>query len=91
MGEKRMPEVGQHVVFHDAKGVGHDALITCVHFEECVNLVFVSGDESRQDTNGRQIERDSSSQHKSVVGGVHGHYWRFLDEEPNEFSVPAAT
>jgi hypothetical protein len=88
---KRMPEVGKTVVFHDSKGVGHEALVVCVHFEECINLVYVSGDESRQDVNGRQIERESSCQHKSVVGGVHGQYWRFPDEEPNEYSQPAQT
>ena len=88
---KRMPKVGEVVIFHDSKGEGHNALIVCVHFEECVNLVYVSSDESRTDQQGRQIERDSSSQHKSVVGGVHGNYWRFLDEEPNKYSAPAAT
>jgi hypothetical protein len=89
MGE-RMPEVGKLVIFHDSRGVAHDALPTQVHFAECVCLVFVSSDESRQDSCGRQIERANSCQHKSVVGGVHGNYWRFPDEEPNEYSEPTS-
>lgn len=90
MGE-RMPEIGEVVIFHDAHGKEHKALVCCVHHETCINHVYVSSDPSRQDTNGRQIERDSSSQHKSMMGGVHGNYWRFPDEEPNVYSDPAAT
>lgn len=90
MGQ-RMPEVGKVVFFHDSRGKEHEALVVLVHHETCINLVYVSSDESRQDSNGRQIERDSSSQHKSMMGGVHGNYWRFPDEKPNTYSPPAAT
>lgn len=46
-----------------------------------VNVVFVSGDLSRTDSYGRQIERSSSVPHARE--GAHGFYWRFEDEKPN--------
>lgn len=48
----------------------------------CINLVFVSDDPNRQDSNGRQIERASSVSHISD-NCVHGYNWRWPDEEPN--------
>jgi len=85
----QMPKLGQFVVFHDQKGQPHDALITAVWSEECVNVLFVSSDERRKDDTGRQIERSASVQHKSVQT-VHGFYWRFAEEEPNPYKAPVA-
>jgi hypothetical protein len=85
----RKADVGQVVVFHNARGVPHNALVTVAWTETCVNLVFVSGDEAKKDQYGRQIERETSVQHKSVQG-VHGNYWRFPDEEPNPYHEPAS-
>ena len=48
----------------------------------CVNLLWVSSDPKRQDSYGRQTERESSVVH-ATSSGVHGAYWRFDDEEPN--------
>ena len=90
MGD-RMPEVGEAVVFHDSMGVGHNALVVCSHTETCVNLVHVSSNEEEKDRQGRQIRRESSCQHISLMGGVHGNYWRYPEETPNEYSPPAAT
>ena len=84
----RAVNVKDHVIYHDEKGRSHQALVTAVHGPNtdgsipCINLVFVSGDETRQDQYGRQIERLTSIVHKSN-SSAHGFYFRFEDEEPN--------
>lgn len=74
-------KVRDAVVFYDEFRRPHDALLVCIHsqgmsmaeFHEthgsypCVNLVWVSGDESRTDNNGRQLERQSSVVHKDSM------------------------
>lgn len=97
--ELSYPRVGDTVIYHDEYGKAYNALLTAVHGWEtegiaiadqmpCVNLLYVSGDENRQDNYGRQVERVSSAVHKSMNGGVHGNYWRTAQEEPNEYSTP---
>jgi hypothetical protein len=95
------PNVGDVVVFHDQKGVAHNALVTCYHGQVdeagevcgnvgCVNLIFVSGDESRKDGYGRQTEHESSVPY--VVGwNAHGFYWRWQDDKPIPYREPAAS
>lgn len=75
----RQPQCGEVVVYVDPVGMRRPALVTQPWGPTCVNLVFVSGDESRSDSYGRQIERQSSCVHVSVMP-VHGNYWRFTDE-----------
>jgi hypothetical protein len=87
MAEGRTPCVGQPVVWHDSVGKAHDAIVTVAWSPTMVNVVFVSSDEAKQDSYGRQIERATSCQHKSV-NQVHGYYWRFQDEEPNPYVAP---
>lgn len=65
-------KVGDHIIYIDSKFVEHDALATRV-WPGCgggavpgCNLVIVSGDESKDDPYGRQIERASSIVHKST-------------------------
>lgn len=84
------PQLGEAVVFCDPRGVDHDALITAVWGPDCINLVFVSGDESRKDSYGRQVERDTSVVHVSR-SDVHGFYWRYKDEERNPYKAPLQT
>lgn len=86
----RKPSVGDAVIFHDPKGNPHNALVTTVWSETLVNVVFVSDDENRQDSYGRQIERSTSLMHASVMN-VHGNYWRYADEEPRAYQAPAQT
>lgn len=86
----KKPEVGQPVVWHDERGVAHDALVIAVWSEDCINLVTVQKDGTMKDEYGRQIRRVTSQQHKSVVN-VHGHYWRFPEEEPNPLVAPEQT
>lgn len=87
MAEERMPHVGDVVKWHDSRGQCYNALVTAVWGPKCINLVFVSGDESKQDSCGRQMERQTSATHKSY-NNVHGFYWRFDDEEPNGYTPP---
>jgi hypothetical protein len=80
--EERKVNVGETVIYHDPVGTPFNALVTAVWTPTCINVVIVSDDESRTDSYGRQIERRTSLQHKSLVP-VHGNYFRFQDEEPN--------
>lgn len=71
---------GQHITYVDEHGIERDALVTCWHGspgaeETCINLVFVTGDEKRVDSSGRQIERRSSIVHESRMS-AHGNFWR---------------
>lgn len=83
----RTPKVGQTVVWHNAVGLAHQALVTAVWSPTCINLVVVSSDDKKQDDCGRQIERYTSSSHGKTMN-VHGFYWRFEDEEPNAYVPP---
>jgi hypothetical protein len=90
MSEVKSVNVGEVVVFHDAKGNPFNALVTAVWSQlpiGCSNLVMVQDDESMKDQYGRQIVRQTSVSHKDNMH-VHGYYWRFLDEEPNPYIAP---
>lgn len=84
----RKPELGKTVVYCDPSGVDHEALVTAVCSETCCNLLWVSGDESKTDTYGRQIERQTSVTHAAVTGQAHGNYWRHADEPRNPVKPP---
>lgn len=86
----RIPKLGESIVFCDPKGMDHDALITAVWSETCVNIVYVSSDENRKDSYGRQLERETSLVHVSQ-SEVHGFYWRFHEEERNPYKAPLET
>ncbi len=76
---ERELEHGTHIIFVDEHGVSRDALVTAWHGESCCNLVFVTGDEKRSDSYGRQIERHSSVVHDANQP-AHGMYWHWPDE-----------
>ncbi len=85
--------VGDVVVFHDARNQPHHALVTAVWSNwdnPCINVCYVSSDEDRKDSYGRQIERNTSVSHGSGQSAA-GHYWRRLDEAPNVYAPPSAT
>lgn len=48
--------------------------------EPCCNLLFVTGDEAKTDSYGRQTERRSSCVHKSSQT-AHGNFWCWPDEQ----------
>ena len=87
MSDERVPKVGDAVIFCDTSSVDHNALVTVVHGPQCVNLVCVSADATRQDQYGRQIERPSSVQRMSDYS-AHGYYFRFPDEPKKEYKEP---
>ena len=53
-------KVGDAVVFVDPVRREHPAIVTAVWSRDCVNVVFVSTDENKSDSYGRQIERETS-------------------------------
>jgi hypothetical protein len=55
------PQLGHAVIYHDPVGTPHDALVTAVWSPTYINVVFVSGDDTKQDPYGRQIERSTST------------------------------
>ena len=89
---ERKYEIGGHVIYVDQWGIPRDALITVWWCgtqeiyayvsdsgEPGCNLVFVSGDDNRKDSCGRQISRETSVIHKSAQP-AHGFYWCWKDE-----------
>ena len=62
---KREVKVGDAVRFFDSYKKEHAALVTAVHSQTCINVVFVSEDVTKSDTYGRQIERQTSVSHIS--------------------------
>lgn len=84
------PEIGGVAIYHDSRGVAHNALVTAVWSPTMINVVVVSKDENRQDDCGRQTERVTSVGHKDNPGTTHGRYFRFADEEANEYVAPVA-
>jgi hypothetical protein len=82
---ERKPVIGSLVVFVDPHSVPRPALLTQVwqpwgdSQEPSVNLVFVSGDENRKDSCGRQTEHSTSVPHRSNQAAP-GLYWKWPDE-----------
>jgi hypothetical protein len=80
------------IVYVDPLGKPHSALVTVwwtgtqdvptyrsESGEPGCNLVYVSGDETKRDPYGRQLERSTSVVHKSKQP-AHGNYWCWPDE-----------
>jgi hypothetical protein len=76
---KQKPEVGQHVVYVDTSGKEHDALVTAVWSQVCVNVVFVNA-EKGNDQYGAQLDRYATSCSIWQPTSAHGNYWRYADQ-----------
>ena len=86
----RRPDVGEHVIYCDPKGIDHDALVTA-DWGKCINVVYVTKDASRHDQYGRQLDRSATSVADADSGfAVHGRYWRFPGEEKIPYNPPIA-
>lgn len=80
-------EIGQGVIYVDKYGKARDALVTNwwhqsperPDSEASVNIVFISDDVQKDDTYGRQLERETSVVHKSQQSAP-GFYWCWPDE-----------
>jgi len=72
-------EIGSVVVYIDPTRGRHNALVTNVFGPQCCNVLWVSGDDSKQDPYGRQIERQSSCCHTSM-NQAKANCWCWPDE-----------
>lgn len=79
-------KVGCVVVWVDAHGVQHDALVTAVwgkpDEQPCINLVYVDADAAKHDNYGRQIARQTSVVYRTKQA-AHGWYYMLPGETPN--------
>lgn len=67
--ENMRKQIGDTVTFIDDKRKEHNALVTAVWSDTCINIVLVSDDESKTDQYGRQLERHTSVSHASLQTG----------------------
>lgn len=89
MAEDKLAIVGEHVIYTDEVGVDHDALVTAVWGPYCINCLYVSLDDNKQDQYGRQIERPSSVQ-KMGQTTAWGRCFRFVGEEKKAMTPAVA-
>lgn len=75
----RKPVYGEQIVFIDSFRKKHNALVTAPWSDTCVNLLYVSDDEQKSDSYGRQIERETSCVHISL-NDAKAMCWAFADE-----------
>ena len=80
-------KVGDHVIWVDPVGRQFNALVTAVWSQTCINVVFVSNDESKTDSYGRQIERETSVCNR-LSTTVHGRYFMMPGDTPNPIVQP---
>lgn len=91
MTEQRIPVVGEAVKVVTSDYRETFGLVTAVHgvgmmqgdkfMQPCINVVYTSGDETKRDVYGRQIERDLTSlQHFDQTAGMpkRGRYYDFI-------------
>lgn len=90
MNKDKMPEVGEAVIYCNPVGQDHNAIITAVWGVTCCNVVFVSGDPTKTDTYGRQIERQTSLQ-RVGPNTTYGQYFRYADDEKIAVTAPVGT
>ena len=75
--EERAVEVGDVVTYVDELGKKHNALVLINHGgtpTSAINVVYLSDDETKRDSYGRQVERASSVSRKSEYT-AHGRYY----------------
>lgn len=76
--KSRMPVIGEFVKVVDEFGGPHDGLVTNA-WARTTNVVYVTGDKTKTDQYGQQIERQTSCMHKLDTSAP-GRYWYFADE-----------
>lgn len=92
-------KIGDPVTYVDPTGVERPALVICV-FGQCdaagrllhapsINVVYVSPDQSREDSYGRQFERATSVVY-CTNQPAHGNFWRFASGDENQDPACAA-
>ena len=63
--EEKTLEISDVVTYRDENRVDHQALVCAVHGPACINVAYLSADEAKRDSYGRQVEHASSVQLKS--------------------------
>lgn len=81
-------QVGDSVLFTEPNGTDRQALVTAVWSPSCINVVFVDGDEAKQDQYGRQIKRATSVSWAGSTGVAHGYIWRLPGEPKPAYKPP---
>lgn len=87
-------QIGGRCIYTDTHGVDHDALVTNgfgangIGKSAAINVAYVSDDQTRLDSYGRQLEREASVQHQHLVS-THGRFWRFVGEEKRKDNAPS--
>jgi len=77
MTEQANIRIGQHVIFHAPDTTVHDALVTAVHSDKCINLVLVPFTGATQkDSNGVVPVTMTSVLHESAAGPGSGCWWK---------------
>ena len=82
----RSIKIGDAVKAKDEHGVERNAIVTNVWpnpatYDDAgvvtlnLNIVFVSADESKNDSYGRQTEHQTSCGHRSAAGECPGRFW----------------
>jgi ribosomal protein L35AE/L33A len=79
--EVTQKDIGKHVIWVDATGKAHDALINAVHGPNCINLVIVLDDENQYDSYGRKVYKGNTSVMHGSIQQAHGWYWLWPGEE----------
>ena len=85
-----MQKVGDVVIYTDQVRNDHNAIVTAVWGEDCVNLVLVSPDESKTDSYGRQIERQTSVCRYNSATFSYGFCFREVGVEAKWTTSPVA-
>lgn len=80
--------VGDLVIYTEPDGTDRNALVTAVWSPQCINVVYVNGDENQKDQYGRQIKRSTSVLYAGVTGTAHGQIWRLPIEPKPEYKPP---
>ena len=83
-------QVGSEVIYTDEYRKDHMALVTAIWGKDCINLVYVSGDEGKTDPYGRQIERETSCCRYSTNGNSYGRCFREVGVEATFIEHPVA-
>jgi hypothetical protein len=86
--EAYKPKVSEVVEYRDELGNPHNALITCVWSDTCVNLVYLNPDEKAKDGYGRQT-KFVTSVGRASESMVYGRYFRIPSDPVIPYKAPA--
>jgi hypothetical protein len=84
-----MLKPGDPVIYTDEIRIDHNAVVTAVWSADLINVVFVSPDESKTDSYGRQIERQTSVSRYSETNNF-GRCFREVGVEATFIEHPVA-